>query len=57
MFDVMKETLISEKDFTETSYKKLQEALVYIKNNLIDTDGGMYLKADSLIEKNNIIAT
>ena len=57
MFDVMKETLISEKDFTETSCKKLQEALVYIKNNLIDTDGGMYLKADSLIEKNNIITS
>ena len=53
----MKETLISEKDFTETSCKKLQEALVYIKNNLIDTDGGMYLKADSFIEKNNIITS
>ena len=39
MFDVTKEILISEKEFTETNYKSLQEALVYIKNNLIDTDG------------------
>ena len=43
MFDVMKEILISEKDFTETNYKKLQKALVYVKNNLIDSDGGMHL--------------
>ena len=33
----------------------MQEALVYIKNNLIDTDGGMYLTVVSLIEMNNII--
>ena len=29
--------------------------MVSIKNNLIDSDGGMYLKVDSLIEINNII--
>ena len=29
--------------------------MVYIKNNLIDTDGGMYLTVDSLIQINNII--
>ena len=33
----------------------MQEALVYIKNNLIDTDSGMYLTVNSLIETNNII--
>ena len=33
----------------------MQEALVYIKNNLIDTDGGMYLKVNSLIKVNNVI--
>ena len=33
----------------------MQEALVYIKNNLIDTDSGMYLTVNSLIEINNII--
>ena len=55
MFYVIKEILISEKQFTEINYKRSQEALVYIKNNLIDTDGGMYLTIDSLIETNNII--
>ena len=32
----------------------MQEALIYIINNLIDTDGGMYLTVDSLIEINDI---
>ena len=43
MFDVIKEILISEKEFTETNYKRLQKAFVYIENNLIDSDGAMYL--------------
>ena len=55
MFDVIKEILITEKEFTETNCKRLQKALVYIENNLIDSDGGMYLAVDSLIEINNII--
>ena len=55
MFDVIKEILISEKEFTETNYKILQKDLVYIEDNLIDSDGGMYLTVDSLIEINNII--
>ena len=29
--------------------------MVYIENNLIGSDGGMYLTVDSLIEINNII--
>ena len=55
MLDVIKENLISDKDFTETNYKRLHKALVYIENNLIDSDGGMYLTVDTLIETNNII--
>ena len=51
-YDVIKEILISEKEFTETNNKRLLEALVYIKNNLIDSDGGIYLTVDSLIEIN-----
>ena len=54
MFDVINEILISEKEFIET---RLQKASVYIENNLIDSDGGMYLTVDSLIEitsSNNI---
>ena len=53
MFDVIKEILISEKEFTETNYKRLQKNLVYIESNLIGSDGGMYLTCDYLIE--NII--
>ena len=52
MFDVIKEILISEKEFTETNYKILQKPLAYIENNLIDSDGGAYLTVDSLIEIN-----
>ena len=55
MFDVIKETLISEKGFTKTNYERLKEALLYIENNLIDSDGNMYLTGNSLIEINNII--
>ena len=44
-----------EKEFTETNYKRLQRALVYIENNLINSDGGLYLTVDSLIKTNNII--
>ena len=55
MFDVIKGTLISEKEFTEINYKRLQKALVYKENNSIDSDGGMYLRGDSLIKIDNII--
>ena len=57
MFDVIKEILISEKEVTKTNYKRLQEALVNVKNNLIDTDGGLYLTVNSLIEINSIITS
>ena len=55
MFDVMTEILISGKEFTETNSKRFPEGLVYMKNNLIYTDGDMYLTVDSLVEINNII--
>ena len=53
----MKKILISEKEFTENNYEILEKALAYIENNLIDSDGGMYLTVDSLIEVNNIITS
>ena len=31
MFDVIKKILISEKEFPETNYKRLQKPLVYIE--------------------------
>ena len=52
MFDVIKEVLISKKVFTKTNYERLKEALVYIKNNLIDSNGNMYWMVDSLIQIN-----
>ena len=55
MFDVIKEKLMSEEEFTETNYERLQKALVYIENNLIGSDGGRYWTVDSLIEIDNII--
>ena len=56
MYVVIKETLILDKGFSETNYKRLQNTLVYIENNLIDSHGGMCLTIDSLIQINNIIA-
>ena len=50
-----KRNINMKKEFTESNYKRLQKALVYVKNNLIYSDGGMYLTVDSLIEINNII--
>ena len=55
MFDAIKGILISEKEFTGTNYKRLQEVFYTIENNLIDIDSGMHLTVDSLIEMNNII--
>ena len=52
MFDVIKEVLISKKVFTKTNYERLKEALVYIKNNLIDSNGNIYWMVDSLIQIN-----
>ena len=43
----MKEVVILEKEFTETYYKCLQKPLVYIKKNLMDSDGDMCLEVDS----------
>ena len=48
MFDVIKETLIAKKSSLKLVIKD------YIESNLIDSDGGMYLKSDSLIKINNI---
>ena len=45
MVDMINEALISGK-----------ECSVFIKNNLIDSDGMLYLTVDSLIEINNKIA-
>ena len=57
MFGKIKETLVSEKEFTETNYERFEKYLVYIENNLINSDGVMYKIVDSLIEINNVITS
>ena len=57
MFGKIKETLVSEKEFTETNYERFEKYLFYIENNLIDSDGVMYKIVDSLIEINNVITS
>ena len=55
MFDIIKEILISEREFIKSNSESLKKAFVYIKNNLIDFDGNMSLPVDSLIERSNTI--
>ena len=52
---LLKEILISEKEFIEINDEKLKKLLVYIKINFIDSDRNMYLTIDPFIEINNII--
>ena len=56
MVDMINEALISGKEFTNNYYERLKKCSVFIKNNLIDSDGMLYLTVDSLIEINNKIA-
>ena len=49
MVDIIKEILISEKEFTGNNYERFKKALSYIDNKLIDSDNDMYLTYDSLI--------
>ena len=48
---LLKEILISEKGLTNTNYER---SMSYGENNLIDSDGNMYLTVDSLIEIKDI---
>ena len=34
--------LISEREFTDTNYDKLKKALIYTKNNWIDSNDNMF---------------
>ena len=57
MFDVIKQLLISEEEFTETNNERLKKSLVYIENTLIDSDGALYTTVYSFIEINNVITS
>ena len=55
MLHIIKEILISEEQFTETNYKRLEKGLAYIEKNLIDSDSCMYLTVNSLLKISSII--
>ena len=46
---------MNTKGLSDINFERLKNTLVYIKNNLIDSDNKMYLSVDSLIDINNII--
>ena len=52
---MLEKTLVFEKELSDINFERLKNALVYIKNNLIDSDDNMYLTVDSLIDMNNVI--
>ena len=41
MFEIIKEILISEKEFTDNNYERLKKSFVYIEKTLIDSDGSI----------------
>ena len=47
--------MVSEKEMSDINFERLKSLLVYIKNNLIDSEDNMYFTVDSLININNII--
>ena len=56
MFNLIKEILISEEEFTESNYERLKKAMFIWKIILIDFHGKM-LAVDSLIEISNITSS
>ena len=45
----------SENELSDIDFEKLKKALVYIKNNLIDSHGNTCLTVDLLMDINNTI--
>ena len=54
---ILRKIMVSEKELSDINFKRLEKALVYIKNNLFDSDNNMYLTVDSLIDINNRITS
>ena len=52
---MLRKILVLEKELSDSKFKRLEKALVYIKNNLTYSDNNMYLTFDSLIDTNNTI--
>ena len=51
---MLEKILVSEKELSDINFQRMKNTLVYIKNNLIDSDDNMYLTADSLTDLSNI---
>ena len=51
---MLEKILVSEKELSDINFQRMKNTLMYIKNNLIDSDDNMYLTADSLTDLNNI---
>ena len=51
----VKKFLVWEKKLNYINFEKSKKGLLYIKNNLIDSNNNMYLTVDSLININNVI--
>ena len=52
---MLKKLLVSEKELSDINCERLKKALIYIKNNLIDSNNDIYLTVDSLLGISNII--
>ena len=52
---MLRKILVLEKELSDSKFKRLEKALVYIKTNLTYSDDNMYLTVDSLIDTNNTI--
>ena len=52
---MLKIILVSEKELSDINFERLKKALVYINNNLIDSDSNIYLDFDLLADINNIV--
>ena len=50
---MIRKILVSEKELSAITFKRLEKALVHKKNSLTDSDNNIYLTDDSLIHINN----
>ena len=50
-------TLIFEKELSDIDFERVKNALMYIKNNVIDSDENMYVTFESLIDASNTVTS
>ena len=52
---ILRKILVSKEGLSDINSERLKKALIYVKNNLIDSDNNTCLTADSFINISNII--